>query len=113
MRRIFDFLRTDDLPPMTRPNYAAEVRHISLWAVFANLVDGSFSSIVVAKTFHVPLLIPVVWATPMLANLVTFFWGVVIRDRPKVRTFVVLAIGAVLSAASIALTPSDWEPWGG
>jgi MFS family permease len=113
MRRIFDFLRTDDLPPMTRPNYAAEVRHISLWALFANLVDGSFSSIVVAKTFHVPLLIPIVWATPMLANLVTFLWGVVIRDRPKVRTFVVLAIGAVLSAATIALTPTDWEPWGG
>jgi hypothetical protein len=113
MRRIFDFLRTDDLPPMTRPNYAAEVRHISLWGLFANLVDGSFSSIVVAKTFHVPLLIPVVWATPMLANLVTFLWGVVIRDRPKVRTFVALALGAVLSAATIALTPSDWEPWGG
>jgi MFS family permease len=113
MRRIFDFLRTDDLPPMTRPNYAAEVRHIGLWALFANLVDGSFSSIVVAKTFHVPLLIPIVWATPMLANLVTFLWGVVIRDRPKVRTFVALAIGAVLSASTIALTPSDWEPWGG
>jgi hypothetical protein len=113
MRRIFDFLRADDLPPMTRPNYAAEMRHISLWGVFANLVDGSFSSIVVAKTFHVPLLIPVVWATPMLANLVTFLWGIVIRGQPKVRTFVVLAICAVLSAASIALTPSDWHPWGG
>jgi hypothetical protein len=113
MRRILDFLRTDDLPPMTRPNYAAEVRHISLWGLFANLVDGSFSSIVVAKTFHVPLLIPVVWATPMLANLVTFLWGVVIRGQPKIRTFVVLAVCAVASAASIAFTPCDWHPWGG
>lgn len=113
MRRIFDFLRADDLPVMTRPNYAAEVRHMSLWGVFANLVDGSFSSIVVAKTFHVPLLIPIVWATPMLAHLVTFLWGIVIRGQPKIRTFVVLATCAVLSAGSIAFTPSDWHPWGG
>jgi hypothetical protein len=110
---MLDFLRADDLPPMTRPNYAAEVRHVSLWGVFANLVDGAFSSIVVAKTFNVPLLIPVVWATPMLANLVTFLWGVVVRSQPKIRTFVVLAFCAVASAASIAFTPSDWHPWGG
>lgn len=113
MRRVFDFLRFDDVPHMARPNYAAELRHITLWAVFANLVDGSFSSIVVAKTFHSPLLVPIVWATPMLAHLLSLVWGIVVRGRPKVRTFIVLALCALASAGSIAFTPSDWHPWGG
>jgi MFS family permease len=113
MYRIFDFLRSDDIPRMARRSYGIEFRHILLWGMFANLIDGSFSSIVVAKTFHSPLLVPVVWATPMLAHLMSLLWGVVVRRRPKVRTFMVLAVGAVVSAGSIALTPSDWHPWGG
>ena len=113
MRRVLDFLRFDDIPQMARPNYAAEWRHMTLWGLFANLIDGTFSSIVVAKTFHVPMLVSIVWATPMLAYLLSPVWGIVVRGRPKVRTFCILAIGAVASAASIALTPSDWHPWGG
>lgn len=113
MRRILDFLRFDDIPPLSRPNYAAELRHMFLWGVFANLIDGTFSSIVVAKTFHSPVLIPIVWATPMLAHLLTFVWGIVVRGRPKIRTFVVLAMCAIASAGSIAFTPTDWHPWGG
>lgn len=113
MRRVLDFLRFDDIPHMARPNYAAELRHMTLWGIFANLVDGSFSSIVVAKTFHSPVLVPLVWATPMLAHLLSLVWGIVVRGRPKVRTFVVLALCALASAGSIAFTPSDWHPWGG
>lgn len=112
MRDLFETLRMDDVPFMARPNFAAELRHITLWGMFANLIDGSFSSIVVAKTFHSPLLVPVVWATPLLAHLLSFVWGVIVRDRPKVRTFMLLAFCAVASAGSIALTPSDRE-WGG
>lgn len=113
MQRLLDFLRLDDIPWRARGNYAAELRHMSLWGVFASLVDGSFSSIVVAKTFGTPLLIPVVWATPMLAHLLTLAWGILVRGRPKVRALIVLALCAVASAGSIALTPSDWRPWGG
>ncbi len=113
MPRIFDFLRVDDIPTMARPNYLAELRHMTLWGLFANLVDGSFSSIVVAKTFGSPLLVPIVWATPMLAHVLSFVWGIVLRGQPKVRTFVVLAVFALASAGSIAFTPSDWHPWGG
>jgi hypothetical protein len=112
MRAWLDFLRFDDIPRMARPNYLAEFRHMTMWGLFANLIDGTFSSIVVAKTFHSPWLIPVVWATPMLAHLLTFVWGIVIRGRPRVRTFVVLAVCAVAAAGSIALTPSD-RPWAG
>ncbi len=113
MRDWLNFLRVDDIPLLARPSYAAELRHMLLWGAFASLIDGTFSGIVVAKTFRMPGLVPVVWATPMLAHLLSLLWGVVVRDRPKVRTFVVLASGAILSAGSIALTPSQWQPWGG
>src|SRR5512140_523608 len=113
MRHIFDFLRVDDVPPLARPAYAAELRHMFLWGLFANLIDGAFSSIVVAKTFQSPLLVPIVWATPLFANLLSLGWGIVLRGQPKIRTFVILAGAAILSAGSIALTPANWEPWGG
>lgn len=113
MRRWLEFLRTDDIPRLARPNYLHEIRHMGLWGMFASMIDGSFSSIVVAKTFNAPYLVPVVWATPMLAHLLSFFWGAVIRGRPRIRTFTILAILAAGSAGSIALTPSQWQPWGG
>lgn len=113
MHLLTAFLRVHDIPRMARPNYAAEMRHTTLWGLFANLIDGSFSSIVVAKTFGVPVLIPIVWATPMLAHLFSFVWGIVVRGQPKVRTFVILAACAIAGAGSIAFTPSDWYPWGG
>ncbi|TWT45398.1 Major Facilitator Superfamily protein [Phycisphaerae bacterium RAS1] len=109
-----DFLRIDDIPPLARRNYLLELRHISMWGVFANLVDGSFSSIVVAKTFHASsMLVSFVWATPMLAHILSLVWGVVLRGRPRVPMFVLLAIGALLCAASVALTPTHWGEAGG
>lgn len=114
MPRVFDFLHFADIPRFSRRNYVLELRHMLLWGMFANLIDGSFSSIVVAKTFHAsPLLVSVVWATPMLAHVLSLVWGVLVRGRPKVRTFTLLAVGAIGASASIALTPSDWLPWGG
>lgn len=114
MNRLFDFLHVRDLPYLARRNYVLELRHMFLWGMFANLVDGSFSSIVAAKTFHAsPLLISVVWATPMLAHVLSLAWGVLVRGRPKIRMFCLLALGAIVSAASIALTPTQWHPWGG
>ncbi|MBK9126961.1 MAG: hypothetical protein IPM13_04075 [Phycisphaerales bacterium] len=102
-----------DVPRLARPSYVAEMRHMSLWGMFASLVDGSFSSIIVAKTFGAPELVPVVWATPMLAHLLSFLWSAVIRGRPRIRTFLLLACGAILASGSIALTPSDAGLLGG
>ncbi|MBL8880965.1 MAG: hypothetical protein JNG88_17765, partial [Phycisphaerales bacterium] len=98
---------------MTRPNYVREMQHMVFWAFFANLVDGTFSSIIVAKTFNAaPLVISIVWATPLLAHLTTIFWSALVRNRPRVRSFTILALCAIGCMASVALTPSDWQPWG-
>lgn len=106
--------RMDSIPRMARPSYQAEMRHMLLWGLLAAQIDGSFSSIIVNKTFHAsPLLGAVVWSTPMLAHMLSLVWGVVIRGRPKVRLYWVLAIGAAAATASIALTPRDWPPWDG
>lgn len=114
MPRVLDFLRTDDIPRMTRPNYAAELNHMLLWGALAGTIEGNTSSIVVAKTFGAsPLLVTVVWATPMLANMLSLVWGAVIRGRRRKPLFLALNAAAIGVLASIALTPSDWRPWGG
>jgi MFS family permease len=113
MPRVLDFLRTHDIPRMSRLNYTVELNHMLLWGVLAGTIEGNTSSIVVAKTFGAsPFLVTVVWATPMFANMLSLVWGAVIRGRPRKPLFIALNAAAIASLASIALTPSD-RPWGG
>ena len=106
--------RTADVPLMARPAFAAEMRHMALWGVFAGLVEGNTSSIVVAKTFQASeLLTTVVWTTPMLANMLSLWSAAAIRGRRRTPLFLWLAAGAILGFASVGLTPADWAPWGG
>ena len=114
MRRAFEFLRSADLPYLSRVNYRLERSHMLLWGVFAGLVEGDTASIVVGKTFGgSPLLVTVTAATPMLANMLSLLWGVLIRGRPRKLCFAMLALCGAACLCSIALTPSDWHPWGG
>jgi hypothetical protein len=114
MRHALDYCSLRDIPRMSRPNFAAELRHTFLWGLFTGLVEGNTSSIVVAKTFHgSPLLITIVWATPMLANVLSLLWGVLIWGRPRKPVFISTAIVAAVSFGSVALVSSDWFPWGG
>lgn len=107
-------LHARDVPRMARPNYTAEMQHMLVWGVFAGVVEGNTSSIVAAKTFHASeFLTTLVWATPMLANTLSLVWGALIRGRPRRRLFVLLSAGSALGFMSVALTPSDWSPWGG
>lgn len=114
MPRVFDFLVSDDIPLLARVNYRLERNHVLGWGVVTGLIEGNTASIVVAKTFHASdLLIAVVLATPMLANLLSLAWGVLIRGRPRQRTFVLLAAATLIATMSVAFTPADWQPWGG
>jgi hypothetical protein len=114
MDRMLEFLRTRDLPQLTRPNYVAELRQMSLWGIVIGSIESSMASVVASKTFSASaLLTTVVFATPVLAYLLNIMWGVVIRGRRRVHVFVVLGSGALLVVGSIALTPAVWKPWGG
>jgi hypothetical protein len=113
MRTILDFLRADDLPLMARPNYWCELRHMLLWAIVVGGIEGNIASIVVSNTFNgSELLTTVVWAIPLLANVLNLFWGVMIRGRRRLPTFLFMAGCAVACILSIALTSSEWA-WGG
>jgi hypothetical protein len=114
VRRLLDSLRSDDIPWLARTSFRLERCHMAAWGVFAGLIEGRTSRIVVAKTFEgSPLLITFVVATPMLANLLSLVWSVAVRGRSRRRLFILLASAAIASFASVGLTPSGWIPWGG
>ena len=114
MQRLFDFLRTDDLPRLTRTNYVAELRQMSLWGIVAGAVEGSMAGVVVSKTFAASsLLTTIVCALPILMNVINLGWSTVIRGRPRKPAFFLIAIGGLLGVASIGLVSSEWKPWGG
>lgn len=113
MKRVFDFLRTDDVPRLARRNYVIELRHLCMWGLFSGVVEGNTSAIIASKTFGgSQLLVTTVWAIPMLANMLSIVWGALARGRPRLRSYMLLAACAIVSMGSIAVTPS--EPlWGG
>jgi hypothetical protein len=88
---------------MARKNYVVEVQHLLLWGLFAGLIEGTVSAVVVSKTFGGSnLLITVVQATPAFANLVSLLWGAL---------FMAMAAACIAAALTIAFTPDD--PAGG
>jgi MFS family permease len=113
MRRVFDFLRSDDMPFLARTTYRLERRHILLWGALAGLIEGNTSSIVAAKTFHgSQVLVAVLLATPMVANMLSLPWGAALRGRARRPLFLLLAAATALSFMSVGLTPSA-HAWGG
>ncbi len=112
MRRLFDFLRLDDLPLMTRPNYAAELRQMLLWGMVAGTFEGGVAGIVASLTFKAsPEVTTLVWALPFLMNVLNVFWGITLRGRARRRTFITLALIGLAGVASIGLTPME-PPYG-
>lgn len=108
-----DLIGARGVPFMARRAYTIEVRHFLFWGLFAGLVEGTVSAVVVAKTFGGSnFLITVVQATPAFANLVSLYWGALIVGRRKIPAFIALASASVAVALSIAVTPrSDLGGW--
>jgi hypothetical protein len=101
-----DLLGAGRLPYMARRPYVIEVRHFLFWGLFAGLVEGTVSAVVVSKTFDAgPLLITIVQATPAFANLVSLFWGALIVGRPKLPVFLAVAAASVAVTLSVVVTP--------
>ncbi len=114
MKRVFEFLRIDDLPLMTRPNYVAECRQMLFWGIVAGSVEGNMVGIVASKTFEASrLLTTVVWALPILMNVLNVGWGAILRGRPRKQAFFLMSGCALAFVASVSLTSDAWQPWGG
>jgi hypothetical protein len=107
-----DFFNVRRLPFMARRNFLLEMHHTLLWGVFAGLVEGTVSAVVVSKTFGGSnLLITVVQATPAFANLVSLLWGAMILGRRKIP--VMTALGAASAAVTLSVIATPISPMGG
>ncbi len=107
-----DLLRIRRLPFMARRNYLIEIQHLCFWGLFAGLIEGTVSAVVVSKTFGGSnFLITVVQATPAFANLVSLLWGALIVGRAKMPVFYSLAAACIAASLTVAMTPDS--PTGG
>jgi MFS family permease len=108
-----DLLGVRRLPFLARRNYVVELQHLLAWGLFAGLIEGTVSAVVVSKTFGgSALLITVVQATPMVANLVSLLWGALIVGRRKLPVLTALGAASIVSAMSVALAPdTGWGGW--
>lgn len=104
-----DLLGVRRVPATARRHYILEVQHLLFWGLFAGLVEGTFSAVIVAKTFGgSELLITVVNATPAFANLVSLFWGALMVGRRKLACFMAFAAAALCASMTVFLTPQSW-----
>lgn len=111
LRRLLDFLRTDDIPTLSRASYQSELRYFLFWGMVVGAIEGNIAGIVAKKTFDAPdWLTSVIWALPVSANLTNFAWGALLRGRPMVTSVRVLTVGVALLTASLALVPPEAGP---
>lgn len=107
-----DLFRARRVPFMARRNYLVELRHLLFWGVFAGLVEGSVSAVIVSKTFDAGnLLITLVQATPAFANVMSLLWGAMLVGRRRLPILLALGAAAACATLSVGLTPHT--PWGG
>jgi hypothetical protein len=103
-----DLLRVGTLPFLARRNYYYEFKHILPWSMLAGLVEGLFASIVVSRTFNGgPVLIAVATTTPVAALTFSLVWGMLCVGRPKIRLFVMFALGTALCAGIVGAIPTS------
>ena len=101
-----DLFRVRRVPYMARRNYHYEMQHLVLWGLFAGLVEGTVSAVIVSKTFGGSnLLITVVQATPAFANLVSIWWGAMLVGRRKLPAFIALASASIAVSLTVGFTP--------
>jgi len=101
-----DWVGARGVPFLARGNYVLEMQHILAWGVVVGIVEGSFASVVAAKTFGAgPILISVAATTPFAAHIASLLWGVLCDGRRKIHLFTLLVGAVAMLTASIALTP--------
>ncbi len=93
---------------MARRNYVIEIQHLLLWGLFAGLIEGTVSAVVVSKTFGgSELLIAIVQATPAFANISSLLWGAMIVGRRKLPALMALAAASMSVTVSIGFSPQS------
>lgn len=75
------------------------------------MIEGGVIGVLAEKTFHVgPMLFATIMAAPMFANVTSYAWARMARNRRKVPFIVRLQMALLLGIGAIALLPTD--RWG-
>jgi len=110
MPHVFDFLRFDDVPPPARRIYAAELPQVTPWGTIIGATDGYMASIVASKTFNASeAATTLIWALPIMMNVLNPLWGALLRGRRRLRTLACLCLCGLAGIASISFTSRQWE----
>jgi hypothetical protein len=113
MRRLFDFLRADDIPKLCRASYIAELRYYLLWSFVVGAIEGNIAGLIAKKTFHAPdWVTSIIWALPISANLLNLMWGVLLRGRQPVACVRNLTLVVCPLVASISIASPAWGALG-
>ena len=114
MRAVFSLFGTKEVPAAARSHYAVEMQHLIGWGIFAGIVEGTTSNVVAIKTFHASdLLANVVYATPMVANILALSLSAISRGRPRVSMFIFFGAIATALLGSVAIVPANAGAWAG
>ena len=112
MHRFLDLFRTSSIPAEARHNYLCELQHYVLWIGLSGTIDINFNSIVAKKTFGASdALTTLIWAIPVLTNILNVVWGALLRGRRRIPAMMVVAAGVCLCVSSIAFTPAEGGAW--
>lgn len=98
---------------MSRPSYYHEMVNACTFPVALSLVEGAVIGTLAMKAFDITKMqYATLIAAPMFANLTSFLWSYLSRNRRKVRMLVALNAGLVLSVGAIGLSPDNAsKPW--
>lgn len=112
MHRFLDLIRLSTVPAEARHNYLCELQHYLLWIALVGAIDINFNSIVAKKTFGASdALTTLIWAIPVLANILNVVWGASLRGRRRVPAMMVIVTAICLCVSSIAFTPAEGGAW--
>ncbi len=94
-------------PWLTRQSYLHELRAAATLPVSLALMEGAVIGVLAKKAFGIPdLLLAVIAASPMFANITSFAWERVARGRRKVPVIVGLQVGLLACVAGVGLLPT-------
>jgi MFS family permease len=113
IRRFATSFHPRAMPLMTRHSYRQDMVNSGLVTIGSTLMEAGFVGVLAKKAFGVSdMVLAVIAAAPMFANLTSLMWAKLSRGRPKVAFICGLQVGALLCVGAVGLLPTrapyDW-----
>lgn len=113
-RKALGSFHPASLPPVTRRNYANELKGTALLSVGRAVIEGSVLGIIVKLAYTgfvgeamLNKAVAVIAAAPAMANVLSFVWSKLSHAKDKSRFLSGLALGMLACAAVLAIAPRN------